>query len=186
MQTRHSILLADPCCRDDSMYTGKTLFAQIMDFLPWKTFHRLVSRYDGDHRIRTLPCAEHFRALALAQLTYRESLRDIEACLSAQSAKLYHMGIGSPTLQSSRDRENAHLSDQPVWSSTDDHLRTIQSPVASRVVFQMDQATSPYQEVLRHVRERRQSANSPGVAQHRLQTMPTSQGHLIQHYSVFR
>jgi hypothetical protein len=82
------------------MYTGKTLFAQIMDFLPWKTFHRLVSRYDGDHRIRTLPCAEHFRALAFAQLTYRENLRDIEACLSAQSAKLYHMGIGSPIKRS--------------------------------------------------------------------------------------
>ena len=82
------------------MYTGKTLFAQIMDFLPWKTFHRLVARYDGDHRIRTLPCAEHFRALAFAQLTYRESLRDIEACLSAQSAKQYHMGIGSPIKRS--------------------------------------------------------------------------------------
>jgi hypothetical protein len=82
------------------MYTGKTLFAQIMDFLPWKTFHRIVSRYDGDHRIRTLPCAEHFRALAFAQLTYRESLRDIEVCLSAQSAKLYHMGIGSPIRRS--------------------------------------------------------------------------------------
>ena len=82
------------------MYTGKTLFAQIMDFLPWKTFHRLVSRYDGDHRVRTLPCAEHFRVLAFAQLTYRESLRDIEACLSAQSAKLYHMGIRSPIKRS--------------------------------------------------------------------------------------
>jgi len=82
------------------MYTGKTLFAQIMDFLPWKTFHRIVSRYDGDHRIRTLPCAEHFRTLAFAQLTYRESLRDIEACLSAQSAKLYHMGIRSPIRRS--------------------------------------------------------------------------------------
>jgi hypothetical protein len=67
-----------------------------MDFLPWKTFHRLVARYDGDYRVRTLPCAEHFRVLAFAQLTYRESLRDIEACLSAQSAKLYHMGIRSP------------------------------------------------------------------------------------------
>jgi len=77
------------------MYTGKMLFAQIMDFLPWKTFHRIVSRYAGDHRIRTLSCADHFRTLAFAQLTYRESLRDIEACLSAQSAKLYHMGIGS-------------------------------------------------------------------------------------------
>src|SRR3989338_6065906 len=75
------------------MYVGKPLFAQIMDFLPWKTFHRIVSRYDGDHRVRTLTCAEHFRILAFAQLTYRESLRDIEACLSAQSAKLYHMGI---------------------------------------------------------------------------------------------
>ena len=82
------------------MYTGKTLFAQIMDHLPWKTFHRLVARYNGDHRIRTLPCAEHFRVLAFAQLTYRESLRDIEACLSAQSAKLYHMGIGSPVRRS--------------------------------------------------------------------------------------
>jgi len=82
------------------MYTGKTLFAQIMDFLPWKTFHRLVSRYDGDHRIRTFPCAEHFRTLAFAQLTYRESLRDIEVCLSAQSAKLSHMGIGSPIKRS--------------------------------------------------------------------------------------
>jgi len=82
------------------MYTGKTLFAQIMDFLPWKTFHRLVSRYDGDHRIRTLPSADHFRVLAFAQLTYRESLRDIEACLSAQSAKLYHMGIRSPIKRS--------------------------------------------------------------------------------------
>ncbi len=78
------------------MYTGKTLFAQLMDFLPWTTFTRIVDRYGGDYRIRTLPCAEHFRILAFAQLTYRESLRDIEACLSAQAAKLYHMGIRSP------------------------------------------------------------------------------------------
>ena len=78
------------------MNTGKTLFAQLMDYLPWKTFHRIVARYDGDYRIRTLPCAEHFRILAFAQLTYRESLRDIEACLFAQAPKLYHMGVRSP------------------------------------------------------------------------------------------
>ena len=78
------------------MYTGKTLFSQLMAYLPWKTFHRLVVRYEGDYRVRTLPCTEHFRILAFAQLTYRESLRDIEACLSAQSARLYHMGIRSP------------------------------------------------------------------------------------------
>ncbi len=82
------------------MYTGKTLFAQLMDFLPWTTFTRIVERYDGNRRVRTLPCAEHFRVLAFAQLTYRESLRDIEACLSAQSAKLYHMGIRSPIKRS--------------------------------------------------------------------------------------
>ena len=78
------------------MYTGQTLFAQLMDFLPWTTFSRIVNRYGGDYRVRTLPCAEHFRILAFAQLTYRESLRDIEVCLSAQAAKLYHMGIRSP------------------------------------------------------------------------------------------
>ena len=75
------------------MNVGKTLFAQLMDFLPWSSFARLVVRYDGDRRARTLSCAEQFRAMAFAQLTYRESLRDIETCLSAQAVKLYHMGF---------------------------------------------------------------------------------------------
>jgi transposase len=75
------------------MYVGKTLFAQVMDVLPWKTFYRIVARYGGDYRVRTLSCAEQFRIMAFAQLTYRESLRDIEVCLAAQQAKLYHMGI---------------------------------------------------------------------------------------------
>jgi transposase len=75
------------------MNTGKTLFAQLMDFLPWTTFTRLVNRYGGDRYVKSLTCAEQFRIMAFAQLTYRESLRDIEVCLSAQSAKLYHMGF---------------------------------------------------------------------------------------------
>lgn len=75
------------------MNTGKTLFAQLMDFLPWTTFARYVQRYGGDCGVRTLPCAEQFRIMAFAQLTYRESLRDIEVCLSAQVGKLYHMGL---------------------------------------------------------------------------------------------
>ncbi len=82
------------------MHTGTTLFSQIMDFLPWKSFHRLVARYEGDRRVRTLSCAEHFRVLVFTQLTYRESLRDIEVVLSAQSAKLYHMDIRSPVKRS--------------------------------------------------------------------------------------
>ena len=75
------------------MNLGKTLFAQLMDFLPWTTFSRYVQRYDGDRRVRTLTCAEQFRIMAFAQLTYRESLRDIETCLAAQAGKLYHMGL---------------------------------------------------------------------------------------------
>jgi hypothetical protein len=82
------------------MYVGKTLFAQVMDFLPWKTFHRIVDRYGGDHRTRSLSCAEQFRVMAFAQLTYRESLRDIEVCLGAQAGKLYHMGIGAAVARS--------------------------------------------------------------------------------------
>src|SRR5450756_1920842 len=72
------------------MNTGKTLFAQLMDFLPWTTFTRIVERQGGDRYVKSLACTEQFRVMAFAQLTYRESLRDIEACLSAQAAKLYH------------------------------------------------------------------------------------------------
>ena len=82
------------------MYLGKTLFAQVMDFLPWKTFHRIVDHHGGDHRTRSLSCAEQFRVMAFAQLTYRESLRDIEVCLAAQAGKLYHMGIGEAVARS--------------------------------------------------------------------------------------
>ena len=76
------------------MNAGKTLFSQLMDCLPWSTFTRIVARYHGDHSVQTFPCTEQYRAMAFAQLTYRESLRDIEACLSAQPAKLWHMGFG--------------------------------------------------------------------------------------------
>ena len=82
------------------MNSGKTLFAQLMDFLPWSTFTRIVARYGGDQRVRTLSCGEHYRAMAFAQLTYRESLRDIETCLSVQVSKLYSMGFRDPVRRS--------------------------------------------------------------------------------------
>ncbi len=97
------------------MNIGKTLFSQVMDFLPWKTFHRLVARYGADHRIRTLSCADQFRVMAFAQLTYRESLRDIEACLSAQADKLYHMGIREAVARSTLARAN-ELRDWRVYA----------------------------------------------------------------------
>ena len=88
------------------MFTGKILFAQLMDFLPWTTFARIVERYGGDRYVKSLRCAEHFRVMAFAQLTYRESLRDIEACLSAQAAKLYHMGFREPIRRSTLSDAN--------------------------------------------------------------------------------
>ena len=75
------------------MNVGKWVFAQLMDHFPWKRFARIVERYDGDHRVRDFSCANQFRCMAFAQLTYRESLRDIEACLRAQRSQLYHLGI---------------------------------------------------------------------------------------------
>jgi hypothetical protein len=75
------------------MYAGQLVFAQLMEHLPWQTFRRIVERYDGDHRVRDFSCANQYRCMAFAQLTYRESLRDIEICLRAHSAKLYHLGI---------------------------------------------------------------------------------------------
>ncbi len=83
-------MLPGIACPGTAMYVGKTLFAQIMDFVPWTSFRRIVARYGGDRRVRTLNCAEQFRVLAFAQLTCRESLRDIEACLRASGQALPH------------------------------------------------------------------------------------------------
>lgn len=75
------------------MNVGKTLFAQIMEFVPWTSFTRIVDRYDGNFGVRRMTCAEQFRVMAFAQLTWRESLRDIEATLAANASKLYAMGL---------------------------------------------------------------------------------------------
>ena len=75
------------------MNTGRTVFSQVMDYLPLQQFHKCVIRYRGDHKLRKFSCLDQFLCLAFAQLTYRESLRDIETCLRAMQSKLYHMGI---------------------------------------------------------------------------------------------
>jgi len=82
------------------MNVGQTLFAQVMGFVPWKTFGRIIERHQGDAGVRTLGCADLFRVMAFAQLTWRESLRDIEVCLAANQAKLFHMGIQTPPARS--------------------------------------------------------------------------------------
>jgi hypothetical protein len=97
------------------MYVGKTLFAQLMDFIPWTSFRRIVARYGGDRRVRILNCGEQFRVLAFAQLTWRESLRDIEVCLSAQAAKLYHMGLREAVHRSTLADAN-ETRDWRIWA----------------------------------------------------------------------
>jgi hypothetical protein len=77
------------------MRVGKFVFAQLMEFLPWKRFQRLVLKYGGDRYVKHFSCADQFLSMALAQFMYRESLRDLEACARAHSAKLYHLGIRS-------------------------------------------------------------------------------------------
>jgi hypothetical protein len=89
------------------MNVGKTLFAQIMEYVPWKTFGRIIDRHGGDAGVRTLSCADLFRIMAFAQLTWRESLRDIEVCLTANQARLFHMGMkGAPARSTLADALN--------------------------------------------------------------------------------
>ena len=97
------------------MHVGKTLFAQVMEFVPWTSFTRIVSRYSGNAGARTLSCAEQFRAMAFAQLTWRESLRDIEASLSANAATLYAMGFRSAVRRSTLADAN-ELRDWHIWA----------------------------------------------------------------------
>jgi len=75
------------------MYTGKLVFAQVMEHIPLKVFHRCVQTYNGNHKVKSFSCLDQYLCMAFAQLTHRESLRETEVCLRAQSKKLYHMGI---------------------------------------------------------------------------------------------
>jgi hypothetical protein len=88
------------------MYSGATVFSQLMQQLPWWRFQTFVDHYQGDRKVKTFRCAEHFRVMAFAQLTYRESLRDIEACLRAMGPKLYHMGIHSTVSRNNLSNAN--------------------------------------------------------------------------------
>jgi hypothetical protein len=103
------------------MHIGKLVFAQLMDHLPWKSFGRIVERYGGDHRVRGFSCANQLRCMAFAQLTYRESLRDIATCLRAQSAKLYHLGIRGTVARSTLADAN-EARDWRIYAEFAQHL----------------------------------------------------------------
>ena len=86
-------MLLQHCRRDRNMYAGRLVYSQLIDHLPMHTFRRCVQRYRGNHKVKSFTCLDQYLCMAFAQLTYRESLRDIEACLRSQHNKLYHMGI---------------------------------------------------------------------------------------------
>jgi transposase len=90
------------------MHSGNLVFAQLMEFAPWHTFRRVVAKYRGDFNVRTFSCLDQFLSMAFAQLTYRESLRDIEACLRAQPTKLYHLGLRGTVSRSALADANEH------------------------------------------------------------------------------
>ena len=95
------------------MNRGQTIFSQIIDFLPQNKFRQCVNRYNGNYRVRSFTCYDQLLCMAFAQLTYRESLRDIEACLNAQSNKLYHMGIRGKVSRSTIAEILMH--EHPTW-----------------------------------------------------------------------
>jgi hypothetical protein len=106
------------------MYSGPLVFTQVMDFMPLKTFQRCVERYQGNFSVKHFSCLDQFRIMAFAQLTYRESLRDIEACLRAQNNKLYHMGIRSKVSRSTLAEAN-EMRDWHIYADFAHHLITI-------------------------------------------------------------
>jgi hypothetical protein len=97
------------------MNTGKTLFAHVMEFIPWTSFTRIVNRYTGNSGVRKMSCAEQFRVMAFAQLTWRESLRDIEVTLGANSGKLYAMGLRNSVRQATMADVNESR-DWRIWA----------------------------------------------------------------------
>ena len=97
------------------MVEGKFIFSQLMDYVPWRRLQTCVNRYNGDYKIQSYRCAEQFRVMAFAQLTYRHSLREIEACLRAIPSKLYHLGIQSSISHSNLAHAN-HTRDWRIYA----------------------------------------------------------------------
>ena len=103
------------------MYAGPLVFTQLMNFMFLKHFQRCVGKYQGNFSVKSFSCLDQFRVMAFAQLTYRESLRDIEACLRSQSKKLYHMGIRGTVSRSTLAEANENR-DWRIYADFAHHL----------------------------------------------------------------
>lgn len=126
------------------MYEGKLVFAQLMEHLPTHTFRRIVKRYDGDYKVQTFSCLDQFFCMAFAQLTYRESLRDIEACFRAQRSKLYHLGIRSKQVSRNTLANANNIRDWQIYADFAQSLITIARNLYVNEPFGVDLQNSVY------------------------------------------
>ena len=119
------------------MHQGKLVFAQVMAHLPLSTFRRCVARYDGEHKVKSFSCLDQFYAMAFAQLTFRESLRDIEACLATQAHRLYHLGFRSPVARNTLANANA-VRPWQIYADLAQHLIGIARPLYANEPIGLD------------------------------------------------
>ena len=125
------------------MNLGKTVFAQLMDYVPLREFRHCVRRYKGDHRTRSFSCLDQYLCMAFAQLTYRESLRDIEACLRAVGKKLYHMGIRGKVARSTLADAN-ETRDWRIYADFAQALISIARALYAKDAFGVDLSSVVY------------------------------------------
>jgi Domain of unknown function (DUF4372)/Transposase DDE domain len=125
------------------MYAGKLVFAQVMEHLPLHTFRRIVTRYAGERKVKSFSCLDQFLSMAFAQLTFRESLRDIEACLRAQRTKLYHLGIRSTVARNTLANANA-VRDWRIYADFAQSLIGIARPLYVDEPFGVDLKDTVY------------------------------------------
>src|SRR5438093_1708940 len=125
------------------MYAGKLVFAQVMEHLPLHTFRRIVSRYAGERKVKSFSCLDQFLCMAFAQLTYRESLRDIESCMRAQRSKLYLLVIRSTVARNTLANANA-VRDWRIYAAFAQSLIGIARPLYVDEPFGVDLKESVY------------------------------------------
>jgi len=125
------------------MYSGKLVFAQVMEHLPLHTFRRIVARYGGERKVKSFSCLDQFLCMAFAQLTFRESLRDIEACLRAQQSKLYHLGLRSQVSRNTLANANA-VRDWRIYADFAQSLIAIARPLYVDEPFGVDLQNTVY------------------------------------------
>lgn len=125
------------------MHQGKLVVAQVMAHLPLSTFRRCVARHDGEHKVKSFSCLDQFYSMAFAQLTFRESLRDIEACLATQGQRLYHLGFRSPVARNTLANANA-VRPWQIYADLAQHLIGIARPLYASEPIGLDLKEAVY------------------------------------------